>query len=287
MVFGLVMFDYMEEIEKVVKKGEDFDYFVVDMKGVLMIFIEQMQDMGKVLDQMGVVIDLVVVKYISLFDVVLLVVKIFVGFGVCILIQYGIYFDGVGDKIGQLECVFEQLLKCFDGQVKLLVSNFGFQVDIVKMKLIDWVEEVVGLVGIVMMILGLIMMMVGFVIDFYCGWQEVVVVVILVVLVVVDIVVVFEIGLIGVMVVFDIVMDVNLIGFVVGGIIVLGVVIGGVVLLDGMRKVMKVIIDYLNVLSILNGFFDENVEKVVLKVLFDDGMLKVVQKLGIFIFLVV
>jgi len=133
--------DYSDQIEKTVKREENYAHSAVDTKTALQTLTTATGDTQKALDAMGVVTDLAAARHISLAEAAGLVSKILGGAGGKTLAAYGIQMktnaDGTKDVAGAIADLSAKL----NGQASASMNNFGAKVDEAKVKIGDFIAE--------------------------------------------------------------------------------------------------------------------------------------------------
>ena len=174
----------------------------------------------------------------------------------------------------------DQLAKKLDGQGKASVNNFGAQVDIMRTKIQDWVDQVSGPVGSVLTALGPAFTVAGVAVDLYRAKKEAATLAEIASAAASTTAVTATGAETASMVALDVAMDANPIGLVAAALGALALVAGGLVLATT-RDLTQAQRDFTSALDASNGMLDANVQKVAYKQLSDAGALKAASALGI------
>lgn len=180
-----------------------------------------------------------------------------------------------------------QLSAKLKGQASASVDSFGAQVDIVKTKVTDWIEQISGPAGTALSTLGTVVGIAGTAIDLYGARQEALAAKELAASVGATAVgaasaaAVPEVADLAVATVgLDAAMDANPIGLVAAAVGVLGTVITGGIIAS-QRNLTAATADYTSELERSNGVIDDNIRAMTAKALTDSGALGNAAKLGI------
>lgn len=175
----------------------------------------------------------------------------------------------------------DQLAKKLDGQGKASVNNFGSQFDIMRTKVVDWVEEMAGPAGQVLTAIGPLVSIAGVALDLYKTKQVAATVA------TIDGTAATKAASVATgeeavaMVGLDAAMDANPIGLVALALGGLAAIIGGGMLLSGMQDNSKATADYTTTLETNSGALGANIRALATKHLADSGALEAAAKLGL------
>jgi len=266
--------DYEKQVADAIATNQNFDHEGEDTTKALSILTLATNDTGKALDQMQLVADLAAQKHISLEKAAGMVAKILGGAGGKTLTQYGITMEENADGTKNVDKALSELGKKLDGQAKASVQNFGSQVDIVKTKIVDWVQEIAGPLGTALTAIGPVLSIVGVGLDVYKNRQIAATVA---TLAATDATVAETAAQVGL----NIAMDANPIGLVAAALGVLAGVVGTGMILSGTQDLTAATADYTATLDANTGAITDNTRAAVTKELLDKGALAAAQKLGI------
>jgi len=150
--------DYAKQIEKTVKREENFAHSAVDTKTALQTLTQATGDTQTALNNMQLVTDLAAAKHITLAEAAALVAKILGGGGAKTLAAYGVHMKTNADGTKDVSGALDELAAKLNGQAAASMNNFGAKVDVVKTKVGDfigeWGQKLGGVVTVTGTVLG-------------------------------------------------------------------------------------------------------------------------------------
>lgn len=159
--------DFTKKIDDAVATNENFGKSAEDTKDALRVLTTATGSTQTALNNMQVVANLAAAKHVTLADAASQVARVLAGSGGRTLAQYGIQMDGVGTKTQQGTRAVAELATKLDGQATAAVNNFAGQVGVAKTHVEDWVNEMAGPAGQVLVGLGAAANVAGIAIDIY------------------------------------------------------------------------------------------------------------------------
>lgn len=273
--------DYKDQIDAAVASGQNFAHEGEDTTKALSALTIATGSTQKALDQMQLVSDLAAQKHISLEAAAQMVAKIMGGGGAKTLTQYGIKMEENADGTKNVDKALSQLAAKLDGQAKASMNNFGAQVDVVKTKIIDWVQEIAGPLGQALTAVGPILTIAGLAIEIYKNRKIAATIATLAQTEAEVAATAATVAQTGAQVGLNVAMDANPIGLVAGALATLAAVVGTGIILSGTQNLAAATADYTATLDANTGAITDNTRAAVAKALADSGALAAAQKLGI------
>ncbi len=174
-----------------------------------------------------------------------------------------------------------ELAAKLDGQAKASMNNFGAQVDVVKTKIIDWVQEIAGPLGQALTAIGPILTVAGLAIDLYKTRKIAATIATIAQTDATVAATAATLAETGAQSALNVAMDANPIGLVAGALGILAGVIGAAALVGGVNTLAASTSDYTATLNANTGAITENTRAQVAKDLLDSGALEAANALGI------
>jgi hypothetical protein len=266
--------DYKDRIDAAIASGREFAHDDEDTMAALAKLTLATDSTSEALDHMQLVTDLAAQKHISLEESAGLVAKILSGSGGRTLTQYGITMEKNADGTANVQKAIDQLSAKLNGQAKASMSGFSSQVDIVRTKVVDWAEDVAGVLGPALTAIGPIVSIVGIGLDLYKTRQLAAATATIAAAAATEVETVAQVGL-------NTAMSANPIGIVIAALGALAAVITGGILLSGTKDLSAATADYTATLDANTGAITGNTRAMAAKALLDSGALKAAQDLGI------